>query len=216
MRTHTCGELSKSNTGQSVTLAGWVHRRRDHGGVIFIDLRDRYGLTQIKFDPAINEAAWQEADKLRSEWVLKVTGNVLARPDDMINLKLKTGEVEVGVLELEILNKSKTPPFEIDEEKAEKANENLRLQYRFVDLRRSEMQEMLQKKAKYFQYIRNYFNEREFVEVQTPILANSSPEGARDFLVPSRLYPGKFYALPQAPQQFKQLLMVGGIDKYFQ
>ncbi|OGI28729.1 MAG: aspartate--tRNA ligase [Candidatus Moranbacteria bacterium RIFOXYA12_FULL_44_15] len=216
MRTHTCGELSKSNIGQSVTLAGWVHRRRDHGGVIFIDLRDRYGLTQIKFDPAINEAAWQEADKLRSEWVLKVTGNVLARPDDMINLKLKTGEVEVGVLELEILNKSKTPPFEIDEEKAEEANENLRLQYRFVDLRRSEMQEMLQKKAKYFQYIRNYFNEREFVEVQTPILANSSPEGARDFLVPSRLYPGKFYALPQAPQQFKQLLMVGGVDKYFQ
>lgn len=216
MRTHTCGELKKSNVGQIVTLAGWVHRRRDHGGVIFIDLRDRYGLTQVKFDPAINEKVWQEADRLRSEWVLKVTGHVLARPDDMINLKLKTGEVEVGVLELEILNKSKTPPFEIDEEKAEEANENLRLQYRFVDLRRSEMQEMLQKKAKYFQYIRNYFNEREFVEVQTPILANSSPEGARDFLVPSRLYPGKFYALPQAPQQFKQLLMVGGVDKYFQ
>ena len=216
MRTHTCGELKKKNVGQTVTLAGWVHRRRDHGGVIFVDLRDRYGLTQIKFDPAINEKAWREAEHIRSEWVLQITGEVLARPEDMLNQKMKTGEIEIGVHRLEVLNKSKTPPFEIDEEKAEEANETLRLKYRFIDLRRPELQKLLEKKAQYLQHIRNYFNERKFVEVQTPILANSSPEGARDFLVPSRLYPGKFYALPQAPQQFKQLLMVGGVDKYFQ
>ncbi|MGW8185178.1 MAG: aspartate--tRNA ligase [Candidatus Moraniibacteriota bacterium] len=216
MRTHTCGELNKKNVGEKVTLAGWVHRRRDHGGIIFIDLRDRYGLTQIKFDPAINKEAWQEADKLRGEWVIKASGNVLARPDDMLNLKLKTGEIEVGIDALEILNKSKTPPFEIDEEKSEEANENLRLQYRFVDLRRPELQKLLALKDKYIQYMRDYFHNLGFIEVQTPILANSSPEGARDFLIPSRLHPGKFYALPQAPQQFKQLLMVGGMDKYFQ
>ncbi|MDX9913165.1 MAG: aspartate--tRNA ligase [Candidatus Moranbacteria bacterium] len=216
MRTHTCGELNKKNVGENVTLAGWVHRRRDHGGIIFIDLRDRYGLTQIKFDPAINKEAWQEADKLRGEWVIKASGNVLARPDDMLNSKLKTGEIEVGIDALEILNKSKTPPFEIDEEKSEEANENLRLQYRFVDLRRPELQKLLALKDKYIQYMRDYFHNLGFIEVQTPILANSSPEGARDFLIPSRLHPGKFYALPQAPQQFKQLLMVGGMDKYFQ
>lgn len=216
MRTHTCGELNKKNVGQEVALAGWVHRRRDHGGIIFIDLRDRYGLTQIKFDPAINEEAWKEADKLRSEWVIKVTGNVLARPDDMLNSKLETGEIEVGIADLEILNKSKTPPFEIDEVKNEETNENLRLQYRFIDLRRPELQKLLILKDKYIQHMRDYFHELGFVEIQTPILANSSPEGARDFLIPSRLHPGKFYALPQAPQQFKQLLMVGGMDKYFQ
>ncbi len=216
MRTHTCGELNKSNVGQVVALAGWVHRRRDHGGLIFIDLRDRYGLTQIKFDPAINEVAWQEADKLRSEWVVLAKGNVLGRPADMLNSKLTTGEIEVGVIELEILNKSKTPPFEIDEEKPGEANENLRLQYRFIDLRRPELQKILVLKDKYIQYIRDYFHKLGFTEIQTPILANSSPEGARDFLIPSRLHPGKFYALPQAPQQFKQLLMVGGVDKYFQ
>ena len=216
MRTHTCGELNKSNIGQSATLAGWVHRRRDHGGVIFIDLRDRYGLTQIKFDPAIDEKAWQEADKLRSEWVLKITGKILGRPDDMINPKLKTGEIEVGVAAMEILNKSKVLPFEIDEEKADEANEALRLQYRFIDLRRPDLQRILELKDRYIQYMRDYFHGLGFIEIQTPILANSSPEGARDFLVPSRLHPGKFYALPQAPQQFKQLLMVGGIDKYFQ
>lgn len=216
MRTHTCGELNKSNVGEGVSLAGWVHRRRDHGGIIFIDLRDRYGLTQIKFDPAINETAWQEADKLRSEWVVKIQGKVLGRPEDMLNLKLTTGEIEVGVDNLEILNKSKTPPFEIDEEKSDEANENLRLQYRFVDLRRPELQKLLALKDRYIQHMRDYFHNLGFIEVQTPILANSSPEGARDFIIPSRLHPGKFYALPQAPQQFKQLLMVGGLDKYFQ
>lgn len=216
MRTHTCGELNKGNAGQMVTLAGWVHRRRDHGGIIFIDLRDRYGLTQIKFNPETQEKAWQIADKLRGEWVVKVTGNVLSRPADMLNPKLKTGEIEVEVTELEILNKAKTPPFEIDEEKGDEANENLRLQYRFIDLRRPELQKILELKDRYMQHMRDYFHGQGFIEVQTPILANSSPEGARDFLVPSRLHPGEFYALPQAPQQFKQLLMVGGLDKYFQ
>lgn len=216
MRTHTCGELNKANAGQIVELCGWVHRRRDHGGIIFIDLRDRYGLTQIKFDPDINKDALEEADHLRDEWVIKVKGKVAARPDDMVNSKLATGEIEVEISELNILNKSKTPPFELDEEKAAEANEALRLKYRFVDLRRAKLQKMLATKDKVFQYMRKYLHNLDFVEVQTPILANSSPEGARDFLVPSRIHPGKFYALPQAPQQFKQLLMVGGLDKYFQ
>lgn len=216
LRTHTCGELTKKDKGEVVELAGWVHSRRDHGGLIFIDLRDRYGLTQLTFDPKISESALNEADKLRSEWVIKITGKVAARPADMVNKKLKTGEIEVECSSIEILSKSKTPPFELNEEKSTDANEALRLKYRFVDLRRKKLQEMLRVKNDFFQYIRQYFREQGFIEVQTPILANSSPEGARDFLVPSRLYPGKFYALPQAPQQFKQLLMVGGLDKYFQ
>jgi aspartyl-tRNA synthetase len=215
-RTHTCGELKKENVGEKATLSGWVHSRRDHGGVIFIDLRDRYGLTQIKFDPAINQAAHQQADKLRNEWVVKITGEILKRPADMVNQKLATGEIEIAVQELEILNESKTPPFTIEEEKSNEVNENLRLQYRFVDLRRQKMQEMLRVRDEMIRDIRAYFHKKDFREVQTPILTSSSPEGARDFVVPSRLYPGKFYALPQAPQQFKQLLMVGGVDKYFQ
>jgi aspartyl-tRNA synthetase len=216
LRTHTCGELTKADAGKKVELSGWVHRRRDHGGLIFIDLRDRYGLTQLTFDPKINEAAWTEADKLRSEWVIKIVGQVVLRPAEMVNTKLPTGETEVEVSSLEILGRAKTPPFEIDEEKGQEANEAVRLQYRFLDLRRKKVREMLATKDKFFQYIRAYFQARDFIEVQTPILANSSPEGARDFLVPSRLYPGKFFALPQAPQQFKQLLMVGGMDRYFQ
>jgi aspartyl-tRNA synthetase len=216
MRSHNCGELKKKNIGEEIKLCGWVHRRRDHGGIIFIDLRDRYGLTQIKFDPEINKVAWQEGDKLRSEWVIKIKGKVIARPEDMINPKLKTGDIEVPVTEIMILNKSKTPPFEIDDEKVSESNEALRLKYRFVDLRREKIQKLLAAKDKYIQFIRQYFQERDFMEVQTPILANSSPEGARDFLIPSRIHPGSFYALPQAPQQFKQLLMVGGLDKYFQ
>jgi len=216
MRTHTCGELNKSNVGQKIVLTGWVHRRRDHGGIVFIDLRDRYGITQVKFDPIGNKHILEELEKLRSEWVIKVVGSVVSRPESMVNSKIKTGEIEIEVAELEVLNKSKTPPFELDEEKAEEANENLRLQYRFIDIRRPEIQALLELKDKYIQHMRDYFHKLNFIEVQTPILANSSPEGARDFLVPSRLHPGKFYALPQAPQQFKQLLMVGGIDKYFQ
>ena len=216
LRTHTCGELKKENVGQEVVLCGWVHRRRDHGGVTFVDLRDRYGLVQLTFNSEISHEAWEAAQDIRSEWVLKATGTVVARPQEMINEKLATGEIEIEVHTLEILNKSKTPPFALDEEKADEANEALRLQYRFVDMRRPQVQKLLQLKAKYIDHMRKYLTERGFLEIQTPILANSSPEGARDFLVPSRLYPGKFYALPQAPQQFKQLLMVGGVDKYFQ
>lgn len=216
MRTHTCGELRSTHIEQLVTLAGWVHRRRDHGGLIFIDLRDRYGRTQITFDPNRNKEAWQKADAVRSEWVIQVKGKVISRPEDMVNTKIKTGEIEIEVLDMEVVNTSKTLPFELDEEKSGEVNENLRLQYRFLDLRRSDLQTLLILKDKYIQCMREYFHKRDFVEIQTPILANSSPEGARDFIIPSRLYPGKFYALPQAPQQFKQLLMVGGIDRYFQ
>ncbi len=216
LRTHTCGELSKKQVDEAVILTGWVHRRRDHGGIIFIDLRDKYGLTQIKFDPDINKVALETAEQLRSEWVIKATGKVIARPDDMVNKKMETGEIEVEISELEILNKSKTPPFELDEEKAKEANEHTRLQYRFIDLRRQKIQNMLETKDKFISHCRSYMHDKGFTEVQTPILANSSPEGARDFLIPSRFYPGKFFALPQAPQQFKQLLMVGGVDKYFQ
>jgi len=216
LRTHTCGELTKKDKGRDVVLCGWVHRHRNHGGLIFIDLRDRYGLTQINFDPERNKAIWQEVYKLRGEWVIRVKGRVKERPKDMINKKLATGEIEVEAEGLEILSQSKTPPFEIDEAKAKGANEALRLEYRFLDLRRPKLQEIIKTRDEIIRYIREYFHKRDFIEIQTPILANSSPEGARDYLVPSRLYPGKFYALPQAPQQFKQLLMVAGVDKYFQ
>ncbi|PLX27550.1 aspartate--tRNA ligase [Candidatus Parcubacteria bacterium] len=216
LRTHTNGELNKANIGDEVTLCGWVHRRRDHGGIIFIDLRDRYGLTQVTFDPEVDKEAHKQADVLRSEWVIQVTGKVIARPDDMVNKKLKSGEIEVEISKLSVLNTSKTPPFELDEEKAHEANETIRLKYRFIDLRREKIQKMLEQKDKMIKYLRKYFHDNDFTEIQTPILANSSPEGARDFLIPSRMYPGSFFALPQAPQQFKQLLMVGGMDKYFQ
>lgn len=214
LRTNSCGELTKKHVGKKVTLCGWVHNRRDHGGIIFIDLRDRYGLTQVKFDPNISKEAWDEADKTRNEWVLQVTGEVLARPKDMINKNLDTGEVEVAVKEVSVLNTSKTPPFEINQEKG--VNEDLRLKYRFLDLRHPRLQKVMADRDKMITFIREYFHNNDFIEIQTPILANSSPEGARDFLVPSRMYPGKFYALPQAPQQFKQLLMVAGLDRYFQ
>jgi len=219
-RTHHCSELRKEDKNKGVTLSGWVNTRRDHGGVIFIDLRDRYGLTQVTFDPKISEEAWKMADEIRSEFVVRIEGKVVLRPADMKNEKLVTGEIEVEAEKIDILSRSKVPPFEVAEieglDKAKDVKEELRLEYRFVDLRRKKMQEMLRAKDLYFQTIRKYFQEKDFVEIQTPILANSSPEGARDFLIPSRLYPGKFYALPQAPQQFKQLLMVGGTDKYFQ
>ncbi|OGF20683.1 aspartate--tRNA ligase [Candidatus Falkowbacteria bacterium RBG_13_39_14] len=216
-RTNTCGELNKSNAGDEVILSGWVNSRRDHGGLIFIDLRDRYGMTQISFDPEVNKDAWHTAEEIRSEYVIKVKGDVVLRPEEMINKKLYTGEIEIKASGVEILNTSETPPFEISAAKdIAEANEAIRLKYRFIDLRRPVLQEMLKIKDNFITYIREYFHKEGFVEVQTPILANSSPEGARDFLVPSRYYPGKFYALPQAPQQFKQLLMVGGLDKYFQ
>lgn len=216
LRTNTCGELTIKEEGKEVKLAGWVHARRDHGGLIFIDLRDRYGITQIKFGSEINKEVHDAAEVLRSEWVIQIKGKVAKRPTDMINKNMPTGEVEVEVTELVVLNKSKTPPFELNEEKANEANEALRLKYRFIDLRRPKLQEMLRVRDEMIRDMRTYFHKHDFREVQTPILANSSPEGARDWLVPSRLYPGKFYALPQAPQQFKQLLMVAGVDRYFQ
>lgn len=217
LRTHTCGQLTKEDIGKKVTLTGWVNRRRDHGGVIFIDLRDKYGLTQITFNPEQSSNVHTFADKLRSEWVIKVVGEVIARPKDMINKKLDTGEIEIIASELEVLNKSETPPFEItDDEKSTEAGEHIRLKYRYLDLRRDKIQKLLADKDLFIQDMRTFFHKKDFQEVQTPILANSSPEGARDWLIPSRLYPGQFYALPQAPQQFKQLLMIGGVDKYFQ
>lgn len=217
MRTHTCGELNPEHVGQSVTLAGWVHARRDFGGVIFIDLRDRYGLTQLTFNGEKYPEACAAAGDLRHEWVVRVSGIVTARPENMINADLKTGAIEIEAASLEIISKSEVLPFEINNESVmPNVKEALRLEYRTLDLRRPKLQEMLRIKDEFFRYLRSYFHAHNFVEVQTPILANSSPEGARDFLIPSRLYPGNFYALPQAPQQFKQLLMVGGVDRYYQ
>lgn len=216
-RSHTCGALRPPDEGKTVTLSGWVHTRRDHGGLIFLDLRDRYGLTQVTFDPKRAQDAWAVAEKIRSEFVVKVTGTVTARPKTMINQKLATGEIEVQASAVEILNSARTLPFEIADESAQRVtNEEVRLQYRFLDLRRRRMLENLEFRAKVTQFIRTWCASRDFLEVETPLLTVSSPEGARDFLVPSRLHPGKFYALPQAPQQYKQLLMVAGIDRYFQ
>ena len=215
LRTKRCGEVSVQDCGQSESFAGWVHSRRDHGGVIFIDLRDRWGIVQIKFDEQVDAKAYGVAQNLRSEWVVLVKGRVVKRPDEMVNKNIATGDVEVEAMELEVLNSSKTPPFDLNEN-VEEANENLRFKYRFVDLRRDDVRRVLEVKDRVYSFTRDYFHKQDFIEIQTPVLANSSPEGARDFLVPSRLYPGKFYALPQAPQQFKQLLMVGGVDRYFQ
>jgi aspartyl-tRNA synthetase len=216
LRTHTCGELNSSHVSQEVVLSGWVNSARNLGGLIFIDLRDRYGITQAKIDPTVNKVAAEVGEKLHSEWVVKISGKVAARPQEMQNKKMATGDIEIIVSEIEVLSASQVLPFEINEEKNAESNEALRLKYRYLDLRRPKLQKMLAVKDEFFIYCREYFHGLGFIEVQTPILANSSPEGARDFLVPSRLYPGKFYALPQAPQQFKQLLMVGGLDKYFQ
>jgi aspartyl-tRNA synthetase len=216
LRTHTNGELRAEHSGQEVVLSGWVNSARNLGGLIFLDLRDRYGVTQAKIDPVANPEAATIAAELHSEWVVRATGSVALRPEGMRNAKMSTGDIELIVSKIEILNRSRVLPFEVSDDLAGEANEALRLKYRFLDLRRGKIQEMLATKDRFFTYCREYFHEHGFTEVQTPILANSSPEGARDFLVPSRLYPGKFYALPQSPQQFKQLLMVGGLDRYFQ
>lgn len=216
LRTHTNGELRAEHSGQEVVLSGWVNSARNLGGLIFIDLRDRYGVTQVKIDPVANPEAATLANDLRSEWVVQVKGQTALRPEGMRNAKMATGDIEVLVSQIAVLNRSRVLPFEVSDDLAGEANEALRLKYRFLDLRRAKIQEMLATKDRFFTYCREYFHEHGFTEVQTPILANSSPEGARDFLVPSRLYPGKFYALPQSPQQFKQLLMVGGLDRYFQ
>jgi len=212
-RTHTCGELTEKNVDNQVILAGWCHTRRDHGGVIFVDLRDRYGITQIVFEPS-NKKIFKIAEHLRREDVISVNGNIRKRPKGLENSKLKTGKIELEVSEVEVLNKAETPPLEIDDRI--ETNEEIRLKYRFLDLRKPRMQENLIFRANVIQFIRGWMVEKDFIEIETPLLTISSPEGARDFLVPSRIHPGKFYALPQAPQQYKQLLMVAGLDKYFQ
>lgn len=214
-RTHTCGCLTAKNIGQQVTLSGWVHRRRDHGGLIFIDLRDRFGLTQVVFDPKINPATHDKAFKLRSEWVLSLKGKVIPRAEGMTNTKLHTGEIEIEVSDMEILSQAKTPPFSICDEEID-VNEELRLKYRYLDIRRGPVARNLQLRHKVMISTRNFMDKEGFVEISTPILAKSTPEGARDYLVPSRVHPGNFYALPQSPQIFKQLLMVSGLDRYFQ
>jgi len=213
-RTHHCGQLRLEDAGRKVALAGWVHSYRDHGNLVFIDLRDREGLTQIVFDPENQPEAHKLARTLRCEWVMAVAGMVEPRGEGMANPKLATGEIEVAVERLEILNTAKTPPFEIDS--AEKTGEELRLTNRYIDLRRPEMQSKLRTRHKVTMIVRDYFDKLGFWEIETPMLAKSTPEGARDFLVPSRLVRNCFYALPQSPQLFKQILMVSGIDKYFQ
>ncbi|BCL62967.1 aspartate--tRNA(Asp/Asn) ligase [Desulfomarina profundi] len=213
-RTHYCNDLDSDNVGEQVTLMGWVLRRRDHGGVIFVDLRDRYGLTQVVFNPEVNAQVHAKAHRIRSEWVLAVKGRVEARPDDMANPKLKTGAIEVLVDELRILNSSETPPFPLDEES--EVSDNLRLQYRYLDLRRPEMAYNLIVRHRAVQAVREFLNDHDFLNIETPMLTRSTPEGARDYLVPSRVNTGKFYALPQSPQLFKQLLMIAGMDRYYQ
>lgn len=217
-RTHTCGELRRTHVGQTVVLKGWVDTRRDLGGVIFIDLRDRYGLTQLVFSPQDSEAAYQLADRLRSEYVISVRGTVRERSPETINPKLPTGDVEVRVHDLIILNTAEPLPFPVSahEEKRTTTSEELRLKYRYLDLRRTDLQRNLLLRHQVYLITRRYFDTHHFVEVETPVLTKSTPEGARDFLVPSRLHPGKFYALPQSPQLYKQILMIAGLDRYFQ
>lgn len=212
-RTHYCGNLDISLVDQEVILMGWAHRRRDHGGVIFVDLRDREGIVQVVFNPDAGENVHTEAHKIRSEFVLAVKGKVRKRPEGMENPALKTGEIEVIVSELEIMNESKTPPFSFDDEEI---SENVRLKYRYLDLRRPAIQQNLFLRSRLAAATRRYFEENGFIEVETPFLGKSTPEGARDYLVPSRINKGTFYALPQSPQIFKQLLMVSGFDRYFQ
>ncbi|MDQ3794736.1 MAG: aspartate--tRNA ligase [Actinomycetota bacterium] len=212
-RTRTTGELRKENVGEWVRLAGWVHRRRDHGGLIFIDLRDRWGKTQVTFDPEHREV-FSTAEKLRPEWSVSIEGEVVRRPEGNENPDLPTGEIEVEASDLRVLSTSDTPPFEIDRDRP--VDELLRLKYRYLDLRRARMRDNIVFRYRVVKHMRDYLDERGFVEIETPLLTRSTPEGARDYLVPSRHYPGQFYALPQSPQQFKQLLMVAGFERYFQ
>lgn len=213
-RTHMCGNLTIADEGESVVLNGWVHRRRDHGGLIFIDLRDVSGVVQLVFNPQTSDRAHREAEKLRAEFVLFVRGTVSKRPDDAINKDLQTGEIEVSAVEAAIISESKTPPFETEDDI--KVDEHLRLKYRYLDLRRSSMRDAMTMRAKAAWTVREYLSSRDYLEIETPMLTNSTPEGARDFIVPSRLQPGRFFALPQSPQLFKQILMIAGFDKYYQ
>ncbi|OGH91118.1 MAG: aspartate--tRNA ligase [Candidatus Magasanikbacteria bacterium RIFOXYD12_FULL_33_17] len=214
-RTNNCGELNKANVGEVVTLAGWVHRRRDLGGLVFIDLRDRYGLTQVIFNPD-NMADFSLAEKLKYEYVDSVTGRIEARDEKNVNKDLSTGEIEMVATEIRILSEAKPMPFEIFETNKGEDDEEIRLKYRFLEIRREKLKQNLIFRTKMVKYMRDFMESRDFLDIATPILTVSSPEGARDFLVPSRIHPGKFYALPQAPQQYKQLLMVGGMDRYYQ
>ncbi len=213
-KTHNCGELRLSDENQSLTLAGWVNRRRDHGGVTFIDLRDRSGIVQVVFNPDNSPQVHQEAVPLRIEWVIQVQGVVRKRPAGMENPNLPTGEIEVEVRELKVLNPAKTPPFPINKE--EEVDEQTRLRYRYLDLRHERMAQNLVIRHRVVKFIRDYLDQQGFLDIETPILFNTTPEGARDYLVPSRVHPGEFYALPQSPQQLKQLLMVAGLERYFQ
>jgi len=212
MRTHYCGQLNREHIGKTVTLCGWAHRRRDHGGVIFIDLRDREGMAQIVIDPDTKEA-FATAETVRNEFVLKVVCKVRARPEGTVNPNIPTGEVEMLASEIEILNPSLTPPFMLDDDNL---TETVRLEHRYIDLRRPAMQKNLMLRYKVAKNLRDYLDENGFIEVETPMLTRSTPEGARDYLVPSRVHAGQFFALPQSPQLFKQLLMVSGFDRYFQ
>jgi len=212
MRTHYCGELNAKHINEEVTLCGWAHRRRDHGGVIFIDLRDRYGLAQIVIDPDTKEA-FKIAESVRNEFVLRVKCKVRARPEGTVNKNLPTGEVEMLASYLEVLNPSLTPPFMLDDDSI---TESIRLENRFMDLRREEMQQNIMLRHQISKNIRNFLDDEKFLEIETPILNKSTPEGARDYLVPSRVHHGEFFALPQSPQLFKQLLMVSGFDRYYQ
>ncbi|WNQ14189.1 aspartate--tRNA ligase [Paenibacillus aurantius] len=214
MKTHHCGALGKEHVGETVVLNGWVQRRRDLGGVLFIDLRDRSGLIQIVFNPDFSGEALETGDKARNEYVLAVKGKVVERDEETKNPNLATGEIEVQVTEIEILNQAKNPPFFIED--GIEIDESLRLKYRYLDLRRPEMQKTLWLRSKAAKVFRDYLDENGFIEVETPILTKSTPEGARDYLVPSRVHPGEFFALPQSPQIFKQLLMVGGLERYYQ
>src|SRR5216117_1124150 len=212
MRTHYCGELSAALVDRSVTLCGWAHRRRDHGGVIFIDLRDREGLAQVVCDPDRAEA-FQAAERVRNEFVLRVTGKVRRRPEGTVNPELRSGEVEVLAHEVEILNAAAPLPFQLDDENL---SEITRLTHRVLDLRREPMQKNLRLRYRVAMAVRDYLDAHGFIDIETPMLTRSTPEGARDYLVPSRVHPGEFYALPQSPQLFKQLLMVAGFDRYYQ
>ena len=213
MRSHYCGELSSSHVGDEVTVCGWVHRRRDHGGVIFLDIRDRTGIVQVVFDPD-TEQSFATADRVRNEFVLLATGKVRPRPEGTVNPDMATGEIEVLGKELEILNAAKTPPFQLDEHS--EAGEDVRLRFRYMDLRRPEMQARMRMRAQISSVVRNYLEAEGFWEVETPTLSRATPEGARDYLVPSRTHPGQFFALPQSPQVYKQLLMMSGMDRYYQ
>lgn len=214
LKTHSCGELRSDHLDSQVTLAGWVDRRRDHGNLIFIDLRDRQGIVQVVFNPELSASCHELANQMRNEYVVQVVGDVSRRPSGTENLKLPTGEIEVIAREVVILNPSKTPPFYINE--SVEVDENLRLKYRYLDLRRSRSRDNLILRHRVVKFIRDFLDSHDFIEVETPVLIKSTPEGARDYLVPSRIHPGKFYALPQSPQQLKQLLMVAGVEKYFQ